>query len=111
LGGCYPALELIHEYHERWEEEIVFDEQMKHQDPCRAEKTTNYRSETSDDLKQEMYALSIGHFIVRAMMLEAAQSDNIDVDRLSFKGCFQILKTRLPECDARTESTFSTWCQ
>jgi hypothetical protein len=106
----YPAMELIMEYHERWEEEIVFDEQKTHQDPCRAEKTTNYRSETSDGLKQEIYAMSIGHFIVRAMMLEAAQQAKIDVDRLSFKGCFQILKTRLPECDARTESTFSEWC-
>jgi hypothetical protein len=105
----YPATELIIEYHERWEEELVFDEQKTHQDPCRAEKTTNYRSETSDGLKQEMYAWSIGHFIVRAMMLEAAKTANIDVDRLSFKGCFQIIKTRLPECDARTESTFLEW--
>jgi hypothetical protein len=107
----YPASELIIEYHERWEEELVFDEQKTHQDPCRAEKTTNYRSETSDGLKQEMYAWSIGHFIVRAMMLEAATTANIDVDRLSFKGSFQIIKTRLPECDARTESTFLDWCK
>lgn len=105
-----PAKELINEYHERWEEELVFDEQKTHQDPRRAEKTTNFRSETTDGLKQEMYACSIAHFIIRAMMLEAAQTAQIDVDRLSFKGCFQILKTRLPECDARTESTFKAWC-
>lgn len=105
-----PAMELINEYHERWEEELVFDEQKTHQDPCRAEKTTNFRSETTDGLKQEMYACSIAHFIIRAMMLEAAQTAQIDVDRLSFKGCFQILKTRLLECDARTESTFKAWC-
>ena len=97
------------EYHERWEEEIVFDEQKTHQDPCRAEKTTNLRSETSDGLKQELYALSIGHFVIRAMMLEAAKSIQVDVDRLSFKGCFQILKTRLPECDPSTETSFQTW--
>ncbi len=96
----FPAMELIMEYHDRWEEEIVFDEQKTHQDPRRAEKTTNLRSETSDGLKQELYAMSLGHFIVRAMMLEAAETIQIDVDRLSFKGCFQILKTRLPECDA-----------
>lgn len=105
----FPATELIMEYHERWEEEIVFDEQKTHQDPCRAEKTTNLRSETSDGLKQELYAMSLGHFIVRAMMLEAAESTQTDVDRLSFKGCFQVLKTRLPECDASTESTFTWW--
>lgn len=105
----YPALELIMEYHDRWEQEIVFDEQKTHQDPCRAEKTTNLRSETSDGLIQELYALSLGHFIVRAMMLEAAASVGIDVDRLSFKGSFQIIKTRLPECDGKDLSTLSEW--
>jgi hypothetical protein len=105
----FPAMELILEYHERWEIEIGFDEQKTHQDPCRAEKTTNLRSETSDGLKQELYALSLGHFIIRAMMLKAAATTNMDVDRLSFKGCFQILKTRLPECDPQTESSFTDW--
>jgi hypothetical protein len=108
---AFPAMELIMEYHERWEEEIVYDEQKTHQDPCRAEKTTNLRSETSDGLKQELYALSIGHFIVRAMMLEAAHSEQLDVDRLSFKGCFQILKTRLPEYSACSQETFERWCK
>ncbi len=105
----YPALELIMEYHDRWEIEIVYDEQKTHQDPLRAEKTTHLRSETSDGLKQELYALSLGHFVTRAMMLEAAASRQMDVDRLSFKGCFQILKTRLPECDTSTETSFSAW--
>lgn len=105
----FPAMELVMEYHERWEEEIVFDEQKTHQDPCRAEKTTNYRSETTDGLKQEIYAMSIAHFVTRALMLKAAESAEIDVDRLSFKGSFQILKTRLPECDAGSEATFAQW--
>ena len=106
----YPALELILEYHERWEEELVFDEQKTHQDPCRAEKTTNLRSETRDGLVQELYAMSLGHYVIRAMMLEAAEAVEMDVDRLSFRGCFQILKTRLPECDASTPTRFSHWC-
>jgi len=105
----YPALELILEYHERWEIEITFDEQKTHQDPCRAEKTTHLRSETCDGLKQELYALSLGHFIIRVMMLKAAEASAMDVDRLSFTGCFQILKTRLPECDPSTASSFTDW--
>lgn len=92
-----PAEEVICEYHERWEIENVFDEQKTHQDPSRAEKTTNFRSETNDGLKQEVYAMSLAHFVTRALMLEAAKETQVDVDRLSFKGCFQILKTRLPE--------------
>ena len=106
---AFPALELIMEYHERWEIEIVFDEQKTHQDPCRAEKTTHLRSETIDGLKQELYAVSLGHFVTRAMMLQAAEMTQMDVDRLSFKGCFQILKTRLPECDPQTELSFAAW--
>ncbi len=105
----YPAMELIMEYHERWEEEIVFDEQKTHQDPCRAEKTTNLRSETKDGLKQELYAISLAHFTIRALMFEAAKEANIDVDRLSFKGCFQTLTTRLPECDPCDEAKISEW--
>ncbi len=105
----FPAEELIMEYHERWEEEIVFDEQKTHQDPCRAEKTTNLRSETTDGLKQELYAMSLGHFVVRALMLEAAQAAGVDTDRLSFKGSFQILKTRLPECDPSNDKKFAEW--
>jgi hypothetical protein len=105
----FPAREFVLEYHERWEEEIVFDEQKTHQDPCRAEKTTHLRSETPDGLRQEFYAMSLGHFVVRAMMLEAADEANIDVDLLSFKGSFQILKTRLPECDTRSQASMSEW--
>lgn len=93
----FPAEELICEYHERWEIEITFDEQKTHQDPLRAEKTTNFRSETPDGLRQEIYAMSLAHFVIRALMFEAAKEKNIDVDRLSFKGCFQIIKARLPE--------------
>lgn len=107
----FPALELIRVYHERWEEELVFDEQKTHQDPCRAEKTTNLRSETVDGIQQELYALSLGHFVVRALMLEAAEEVQMDVDRLSFTGCFRILQCRLPECDARTNASMDAWYQ
>ena len=105
----YPAMELIVLYHERWEEELVFDEQKTHQDPRRAEKPAQLRSETPEGVRQEMYALSLGHFIVRALMLEAAQPAGWDVDRLSFTGCFRILQCRLPECDSRTAASFAQW--
>lgn len=104
-----PAEELITEYHERWEIELVFDEQKTHQDPCRAEKTTNFRSLTSDGLVQELYAMSLGHFVTRAMMLEAARMAEVDTDRLSFRNCFQILQTRLPECTQSDTATITDW--
>ncbi len=106
----YPAQELIPLYHERWEEELVFDEQKTHQDPRRASKPANLRSETPAGVMQELYALSLAHFVIRALMFEAAQTAGLDPDCLSFTGCFQILQCRLPECDARSEATLEQWC-
>ena len=65
----YPAEELIILYHERWEEEQVFDEQKTHQDPRRATKPAQVRSETPAGVIQEISALSPGHFVIRSLML------------------------------------------
>ena len=105
----YPALELIELYHKRWEEELVFDEQKTHQDPRRAEKPAQLRSETPAGVQQELYALSLGHFVVRSLMFEAARTGGLVVDRLSFTGCFRILQCRLPECDSRNPTTLEQW--
>ena len=105
----YPAKELILLYHERWEEEITFDEQKTHQDPKRVTKPANLRSETPDGVLQELYVLSLGHFVTRALMVEAAAQAQIDVDRLSFTGCFQILECRLPECASQSPESFADW--
>jgi Insertion element 4 transposase N-terminal/Transposase DDE domain len=105
----YPAKELIVLYHERWEHELVFDEQKTHQDPRRATKPAQLRSETPAGVIQEVYALSLGHFVIRSLMFEAAATVGVDPDRLSFTGCFQILKNRLPECDGQTPETLEAW--
>ena len=104
-----PALELVALYHQRWEEELVFDEQKTHQDPRRAEKPAQLRSETPEGVRQELYALSLGHFIIRSLMFEAARPLKLDVDRLSFVNCFRILQCRLPECDSRTAGSLQAW--
>ena len=109
--GLYPAKELIMLYHERWEQELVYDEQKTHQDPRRATKPAHLRSETPAGVIQEVYALSLGHFVTRALMFEAAATVGLDTDRLSFTGCFQILKCRLPECDSSTPGRFARWYQ
>jgi hypothetical protein len=106
-----PARELIGLYHQRWEEELVFDEQKTHQDPRRAEKPANLRSETPEGVQQELYALSLAHFVIRSLMFEAARPAQLDVDRLSFLGCFRILQCRLPECDSRTHDLLEAWYQ
>jgi hypothetical protein len=105
----YPVEELIILYHERWEQELVYDEQKTHQDPRRATKPAHLRSETPAGVIQEVYALSLGHFVIRALMFEAAGTVGLDPDRLSFLGCFQILKCRLPECNSTTPEAFAQW--
>jgi hypothetical protein len=99
----YPAKELILLYHERWEIELTFDEQKTHMTPPRATKPAHLRSETPLGVVQEIYALSIGHYVTRDLMAEAAAQSEQDPDRLSFLGCLQILKTRLPECPANVK--------
>lgn len=105
----YPAKELACGYHERWEVELVFDEQKTHLDPRRAGKPAHFRSQTPAGVEQEVYALSLGHFVVRALMLEAAQTDNVDVDCLSFTSCLRILQARLPECESSTPVGLEQW--
>lgn len=105
----YPACELIPGYHWRWEHELVFDEQKTHQDPSRASKPTHLRSETPAGVIQEVYALSLAHFVIRSLIFQAARRADLDTDRLSFTGCFQILQCRLPECDSRSPQSFQAW--
>jgi hypothetical protein len=105
----HPGAGLILLYHERWEEELTFDEQKTHQDPPRPGKPTNLRSETPQGVIQEVYALSLGHYVTRALMVQAAASRKLDPDWLSFVGCLRILKCRLPECDSRIPQSWQGW--
>jgi hypothetical protein len=107
----YPGEELIILYHERWEHELVYDEQKTHQDPRRPTKPAQMRSETPAGVIQEIYALSLAHFAIRSLMFQAAETVHLDPDRLSFTGCFQILKCRLPECESSTRQSFEDWYQ
>ena len=104
-----PARRLIVLYHQRWEIELVFDEQKTHQDPRRAEKPAQLRSETPLGVLQEIYALSLGHFATRKIMHDAATQADIDPDRLSFLGSLHIIRTRMPECRAKTPEELSQW--
>ena len=105
----HPALELVVLYHERWEHELVYDEQKTHQDPIRAEKPAQLRSQTPSAVRQELYALSIAHFVTRSLMLQAAESVDLDVDRISFKGSLQILQCRLSKCDGISTTKTDVW--
>ncbi len=72
-------------------------------------KLAHPRSETPAGVIQEVHALALGQFVTRALMFEAAATVELDTDRLSLLGCFQILKCRLPECDSSTPERFEQW--
>jgi hypothetical protein len=90
---AYPILALICTYHERWEMEITIDEIKTHQrllpGPLRSLKPVG--------VIQELYGLLIAHYIIRALMYQAAQQANLDPDRLSFIGAIRVLQNALPE--------------
>lgn len=83
----YPALELAHLYHQRWEVEITIDETDTHQ----RRPLLPFRSLKPVGVIQEFYALLIAHYIVRKIMLDAAQQAHLDPDQLSFTNALQLI--------------------
>lgn len=82
-----PAKELLVLYHERWEIEIVVDEIKTH---LRVQQKV-LRSHTPEGVRQELYALFLVHFAIRALMYRSALQADLDPDRLSFtEAVFQI---------------------
>jgi hypothetical protein len=107
--AAYPGIEMIILYHERWEQELVNDEQKTHQDPIRAEKPAHFRSETPLGVEQELYALSIGHYVIRSMMLDAAHTADVSAQNLSFVSCFRIIQNRLSELNSVEPNKLNNW--
>jgi Insertion element 4 transposase N-terminal/Transposase DDE domain len=89
----HPAKRLIVLYHERWEEELAIDELKTHQ-----RQRPVLRSETPAGVVQEIYGLLLGHYVVRKLMVEAAQQVEVSPRQLSFVATLKILRCRLPEC-------------
>jgi hypothetical protein len=90
---AHPAKRLIELYHERWEEELAIDEFKTHQ-----RQRPVLRSETPAGVIQEIYGLLLAHYVVRALMCEAAAREEVAPRRLSFTAALKILRCRLPEC-------------
>src|SRR6266571_5170989 len=86
-----PAKEVAACYHERWELELVYDEVQEHQ-----LSTPILLSQTAMGVMQEAWALLLGHYALRAWMMQSAQqSPEMDVDRLSFTQAICVLGTAL----------------
>jgi hypothetical protein len=88
-----PALEAARLYHERWEEELAFDEIKTHLNG----RELLLRSKTPSGIVQELYGLFLAHRILRQVMLDAATTKKLDPDRLSFTDSLRVLQCHLHE--------------
>ena len=84
-----PAGEVAALYHERWEGEGTFDEFQTH---IRGGADMRLRSKTPDLVRQEVYGLLLAHYVVRAVMHDAACQVEEDPDRLSFVHTVRVLR-------------------
>ena len=78
----FPAELLAVEYHQRWEVENTIDEVKIHL----IGRKTPIRSQNPREVVQEVYGWLLGHWAVRLLMFQAAQTSGIAPLRLSFTG-------------------------
>ncbi len=88
-----PACEAPLVYHERWEEELAFDEIKTHL----SHRAIPIRSKTPAGVVQEIYGLILAHYVIRRVMHDAAVGTDQDPDRLSFLDSLRVLQCQLPE--------------
>src|SRR4051794_15300157 len=91
-----PAREAPLVYHERWEQELAFDEIKTHL----SGRAVPIRSRAPAGVVQEVYGLVLAHYVVRRVMHDAAVVASQDPDRLSFIDSLRVLQCQLPESPA-----------
>lgn len=91
-----PAREAVLLYHERWEQELAFDEIKTHLNG----RELLLRSKTPRGVVQELYGLFLAHRIVRQVIVDAATRRQLDPDRLSFTKTLCVLQCHLHESPA-----------
>jgi hypothetical protein len=87
-----PAEELVLAYHARWEFELTADEVKTHQRPA-----APLRSKKPVGVIQEVYALLLAHYVVRAVIADAARSADLPPTRLSFLAALRLIRAALPD--------------
>lgn len=97
-----PAHEAPLVYHERWEQELAFDEIKTHLNG----RAVPIRSKAPSGVVQEIYGLVLAHYVVRRVMHDAAVVASQDPDRLSFLDSLRVLQCQLPESPAATPETW-----
>ncbi len=90
---CFPALLLATEYHRRWEVESTIDELKIHL----LGRKTLIRSLNPREVVQEIYGWLLGHWSLRSLLFQVAESAHISPLRLSFTGTLNIVRRAVPK--------------
>jgi Transposase DDE domain len=85
------ALELASAYQQRWEYEIS----LKEIETQLLEPGQGLRSKTPELVRQEFWALLLAHYAIRTLMTEAADTTELDPDRLSFIRTLNIVRRQV----------------
>lgn len=85
------ALELAAAYQQRWEYEMS----LREIETQLLESGQGLRSKTPELVRQEFWALLLAHYAIRALMTEAADTADIDPDRLSFIRTLNIVRRQV----------------
>jgi IS4 transposase len=91
-GEQASAAELAGAYHQRWELESAFKEIEIY---LRA--GHGIRSKTPELVRQEVWGLFLTHYAIRAFMTEAADTVEMDSDRISFTRSLHIVRRRITD--------------
>lgn len=93
-----PAREAVLLYHERWEQELAFDEIKTH---LSGHRQPLLRSKTPRGVVQELYGLVLAHRVIRQVVVDAADRRGQDPDRLSFTNTLRVLQCHFHEAPGR----------
>jgi hypothetical protein len=87
-----PALKLARLYSERWTIETAFDEIKTH---LRGPRIV-LRSKLPELVRQDVFGLLLAHFGIRSIMHDAALSEDISTEELSFVHTLRVVHRKLP---------------
>jgi hypothetical protein len=107
---AFPAAVVASTYHERWEIELVIDEQDTHQ-LGQHHPASPLRSRTPRGVIQELYGLMLAHYAVRFLMHEAAVQADEDPDRLSFSQALRVIQNSLPDFEIAAPELLPGLCR
>lgn len=88
-----PAAELAGLYHRRWEIESAFGEIKTGQRGS----GMVLRSKSPAMVYQELYALLVTHYAVRELMAHSAETEDVELERLSFTRTLHVVRRQITE--------------